>query len=104
MAAVPAPARKGGGGTRRGSAAVRRRHTLAAWMFALPFMVLFLVFMAGPVLASLTMSFTDLTSRDLRNPWPSTWSGWRTTPSCCRTTGSCARRSTPPTSWSSASP
>jgi multiple sugar transport system permease protein len=68
MAAVPAPARQGGGGTRRGSAAVRRRHTLAAWMFALPFMVLFVVFMAGPVLASLTMSFTDLTSRDLRNP------------------------------------
>ncbi len=46
----------------------RQRQTLAAWGFALPFMVLFLVFMAGPVLASLTMSFTDLTSRDLRNP------------------------------------
>ena len=61
MAAVPAPAREGG-------AAVRRRHTLVAWMFALPFMVLFVVFMAGPVLASLGMSFTDLTSRDLRNP------------------------------------
>ena len=47
---------------------VRRRHTLAAWTFALPFMVLFVVFMAGPVLASLAISFTDLTSRDLRNP------------------------------------
>ena len=64
MAAVPAPVREGGGGT----ATTRRRHTLVAWMFALPFMVLFVVFMAGPVLASLTMSFTDLTSRDLRNP------------------------------------
>jgi multiple sugar transport system permease protein len=61
MSAVPATARKGG-------AAIRRRHTLVAWLFALPFVVLFLVFMAGPVLASLTMSFTDLTSRDLRDP------------------------------------
>ena len=68
MAAVPAQARRRGGGTRSGSAAVRRRHTLAAWLFALPFVVLFAVFMAGPVLASLTMSFTDFTSRDLRNP------------------------------------
>jgi multiple sugar transport system permease protein len=68
MAAVPAQARQRGGGTRSGSAAVRRRHTLAAWLFALPFVLLFAVFMAGPVLASLTMSFTDFTSRDLRNP------------------------------------
>jgi multiple sugar transport system permease protein len=82
MAAVPATVREGGGRggpgdhlggspgnrTRSGSAAIRRRHTLVAWLFALPFLVLFLVFMAGPVLASLTMSFTDLTSRDLRNP------------------------------------
>jgi ABC-type sugar transport system permease subunit len=97
MAAVPAP------GRRRGAAG-RRRHTLAAWMFALPFMVLFVVFMAGPVLASLTMSFTDLTSRDLRDPLAVTWSGWRTTPSCCRMSASCARPSTRCTSWSSASP
>ena len=61
MPAGPAPARRGG-------AARRRRHTLVAWLFALPFVVLFLVFMAGPALASLAMSFTDLTSRDLRNP------------------------------------
>ena len=68
MAAVPAQARQGGGGTRSGSAATRRRQTLAAWLFALPFLVLFAVFMAGPVLASLAMSFTDFTSRDLRDP------------------------------------
>jgi multiple sugar transport system permease protein len=47
---------------------VRRRHTMAAWLFAAPFLVLFAVFMAGPVLASLTLSFTDFTSRDLRSP------------------------------------
>ena len=37
-------------------------------MLALPFMVLFLVFTAGPVLASLGMSFTDLRSTDVRSP------------------------------------
>ena len=68
MAAVPTQVRQRGGGARAGSATMRRRQTLAAWGFALPFMVLFVVFMAGPVLASLTMSFTDFTSRDLRNP------------------------------------
>jgi multiple sugar transport system permease protein len=70
MAAVPTRAREGGGArvNRPGSAATRRRHTLAAWLFALPFLALFAVFMAGPVLASLTMSFTDFTSRDLRTP------------------------------------
>ncbi|HEV2869824.1 MAG TPA: sugar ABC transporter permease, partial [Actinomycetota bacterium] len=61
MAAVPTQVRQRGGGARRGPATMRRRQTLAAWGFALPFLVLFLVFMAGPVLASLTMSFTDLT-------------------------------------------
>ena len=45
------------------------RQTLIAWGFAAPFMILFLVFMAGPILASLAMSFTDLTTRDLRSPF-----------------------------------
>jgi multiple sugar transport system permease protein len=47
---------------------VRRRRGLAAWGFALPFLVLFAIFMAGPVVASLGMSFTDLHSADLRDP------------------------------------
>ncbi len=45
-----------------------RRRTIAAWGFALPFMVLFLAFTAGPVLLSLVMALTDLKSRDLRDP------------------------------------
>ncbi len=45
-----------------------RRRTRAAWGFALPFMLLFLAFTAGPVLMSLAMAVTDLRSRDLRNP------------------------------------
>jgi multiple sugar transport system permease protein len=46
----------------------RGRRGIAAWGFALPFLIIFSVFMAGPVLASLAMSFTDLRSADLRNP------------------------------------
>ena len=46
----------------------RRRQAVAAWILALPFVALFLVFTAGPVLASLGMSFTDLRSTDIRNP------------------------------------
>ncbi|WP_310528399.1 sugar ABC transporter permease [Nocardioides sp.] len=46
----------------------RRQQAVAAWILALPFCALFLVFTAGPVLASLGMSFTDMRSTDVRNP------------------------------------
>jgi multiple sugar transport system permease protein len=41
---------------------------VAGYLFALPFLALFLVFTVGPVLASFGMSFTDLRSSDVRNP------------------------------------
>ncbi len=44
------------------------RQTAAAWILALPFVVLFLAFTAGPVLGSFGMSFTDIKQRDLRTP------------------------------------
>ena len=47
----------------------RRQQAVAAWVLAVPFMVLFLVFTAGPVLASLGMSFTDIRSTDMRSPF-----------------------------------
>jgi multiple sugar transport system permease protein len=47
----------------------RRQQAVAAWVLALPFMVLFLVFTAGPVLASLGMSVTDIRSTDMRSPF-----------------------------------
>ena len=53
-------------GRRPGSA---NRQGVAAWMLALPFCLLFLVFTAWPVLQSLFMSFTDTKSRDLRTPF-----------------------------------
>jgi len=46
-----------------------RKQTWIAWGFAAPFIILFLVFMAGPIVASLVMSFTDLTTRDLQTPF-----------------------------------
>jgi multiple sugar transport system permease protein len=61
--------RSGGPGTpsRRVNPA-RRQQAVAAWVLALPFMAVFLVFTAGPVLASLGMSFTDIRSTDIRTP------------------------------------
>jgi multiple sugar transport system permease protein len=45
------------------------RRALTGWAFSAPYTVLFLVFMAVPVVVSLVMSFTDLRSTDLRNPF-----------------------------------
>ena len=47
----------------------RRQQAVAAWVLALPFVVLFLAFTAGPVLASLGMSFTDFRISDMRSPF-----------------------------------
>lgn len=48
---------------------LRRRQTILAWGFTLPFVVIFCVFMLIPLLTSMAMSFTDITSRDLRTPF-----------------------------------
>jgi multiple sugar transport system permease protein len=48
--------------------AKRRRQNLTGWLFSLPWTVLFVAFLAGPILASLVLSFTDFGLRDLRNP------------------------------------
>ena len=46
----------------------RLREQLIGWGFALPFVLVFTLFLAGPILASLVLSFTDFGLRDLRNP------------------------------------
>lgn len=53
---------------RRGRRMSRLRRAVTGWGFVSPFTLLFAVFMAGPVLASLAMSFTDLRSADVRDP------------------------------------
>ncbi|WP_432476694.1 carbohydrate ABC transporter permease [Nocardioides sp. GXQ0305] len=66
-ATVPKPS-PGRGTPSRHVNPARRQQAIAAWVLALPFVALFLVFTAGPVLASLGMSFTDMRSTDIRSP------------------------------------
>ncbi|ADJ48974.1 sugar ABC transporter permease [Amycolatopsis mediterranei S699] len=49
--------------------ASRRSQAVAGWLFSLPFVLVFLVFYAWPIIWSLLMSLTDMTSRDLRAPF-----------------------------------
>ncbi|WP_432007787.1 carbohydrate ABC transporter permease [Streptomyces parvus] len=70
--ASPSPAPGGGG---------RRKRTLglqnaAGWLFSTPFLVLFAVFMAFPILATLAMSFTDFGLRNVTRPWEAEFIGF----------------------------
>ena len=71
VASQPPTARRSNGpsgwrpGSGKGSSS---RQAKAAWILALPFMLLFSVFTAGPVISSLYFSVTDIKSRDLRSP------------------------------------
>jgi len=68
MATVAAASTAGSSTSRRRPDRGRRREVAAGYLFSLPFLVLFLVFTIGPVVASFLMSFTDLRSADIRNP------------------------------------
>ena len=59
------------GGAPAPSTAGRRRwrETLTGWGFALPYVALFAVFTALPIIASLVIGFTDLRIRDILNPF-----------------------------------
>ncbi len=46
-----------------------KRHNLAGWLFATPWVVIFLVFMALPILASLLLSFTSFGLANLADPF-----------------------------------
>jgi multiple sugar transport system permease protein len=46
----------------------RRRQGVVAWLFALPFVLGFGIFMLLPIVSSFLMSFTDFTSSDVQNP------------------------------------
>ncbi|WP_240755674.1 carbohydrate ABC transporter permease [Nocardioides iriomotensis] len=68
--ATTAPTRAGADqAPARGTDPMRKQQARAAWILAAPFLVLFLVFTAGPVLASLGMSFTDIKRTDIRTPF-----------------------------------
>jgi multiple sugar transport system permease protein len=56
--------------TGRGPAAARRRRTaVIAYLFSLPFIASFAIFMVFPLLSSLGMSFTDFRSTDIPTPF-----------------------------------
>jgi multiple sugar transport system permease protein len=46
----------------------RFSQNLIGWAFALPFLLIFMTFTAGPIIASAVMSFTDFGLADLRRP------------------------------------
>lgn len=54
----------------------RRYNTLIAWAFCGPFIALFATFYLWPLLASFMLGFTDMTSRDLRNPFGAAFVGF----------------------------
>ncbi|MFF5626249.1 sugar ABC transporter permease [Microbacterium sp. LWH10-1.2] len=58
-----------GEGKRSLGAVRRRRQAFVAWGFALPFVVVFAIFMLFPIVGSFAMSFTDFTARDIRSPF-----------------------------------
>ena len=70
-AALPRPASRTGPGRAQRAGRPRSatwKRDLTGWAFAFPFVAIFAVFLAGPVLASLVLAFTDFGLRDLRNP------------------------------------
>ncbi len=66
--AIARSGRPGRPDMRKRKSARTGRQGLIAWLFALPFVLVFLVFMAIPLLASFAMSFTDFTARDVQSP------------------------------------
>lgn len=70
----PAAAARG-----RGPTAKRRslgKQNLAGWLFSTPFLVLFAVFMALPIVATLLMSFTDFGLRNVTRPFEAEFVGF----------------------------
>ncbi|MFI6082687.1 carbohydrate ABC transporter permease [Streptomyces sp. NPDC051217] len=63
-----------GGRDRRKRRPVAVQH-LAGWLFSTPFLVLFAVFMALPILATLVMSFTDFGLRNVTDPFSAEFIG-----------------------------
>jgi multiple sugar transport system permease protein len=59
----------GTGPRRKTRSSRRRKQGLVAWMFALPFVLVFGFFMLVPLVSSFVMSFTDFKSNDVQSPF-----------------------------------
>jgi len=55
-------------GRGRSAREIRFRRQIVAWTFATPWVVIFLIFLAIPIVASLVLSFTSFGLSDIRNP------------------------------------
>ena len=56
---------------------VKRGGGLIAWVFASPWIIIFVVFMAAPIIASLILSFTDFGIANIANPFNLNFIGFR---------------------------
>ncbi len=65
---VPALAQRGVAEAQASGSTRRWREDLIGWAFAAPFVILFGIFLAFPILASFLLSFTSFGLRDLTNP------------------------------------
>jgi multiple sugar transport system permease protein len=74
---APPLVRREAAGKRVGPVASRHgwRQDLIGWSFAAPFVILFGIFLALPIVAALVMSFTSFGLRDLQNPIGTTFVG-----------------------------
>jgi ABC-type sugar transport system permease subunit len=64
-------------GAPRAGSKSRHRNTASGYVFAAPFLVIFIVFMALPIVASFVMSFTDFGLPDLAEPLAARFVGLR---------------------------
>ena len=65
-----------GGKTRIRQSPRARRQALIAWGFALPFVIVFAVFMLVPIVGSFAMSFTDFRASDIQTPFAVSFTGF----------------------------
>jgi multiple sugar transport system permease protein len=65
---VPALAQRRAPEAARAASGRRWRDDLTGWAFAAPFVVLFVIFLAFPIVAAFALSFTSFGLRDLTNP------------------------------------
>ncbi len=72
---APALVRRKAAGAAPAAPAVHWRDDLVGWAFAAPFVILFFLFLAFPILASFALSFTSFGLRDLANPVGATFVG-----------------------------
>ncbi len=72
---VPALAQRGVAEAQASGSTRRWREDLIGWAFAAPFVILFGIFLAFPILASFLLSFTSFGLRDLTNPIGATFVG-----------------------------